>query len=63
MIRVAKTLEAWPEYDQKALEVPTPLVQNGADEHGPGRGDIAVKLAHIGRTSPLHSRYRKAVIR
>ena len=34
---------------QKALEVRTPLVQNGADEHGPDRGDIAVEWAHFGR--------------
>jgi hypothetical protein len=42
-------LEACPEFDQKALEVCTPLVQNGADEHGPGRGDITAEWAHIGR--------------
>jgi hypothetical protein len=42
-------LEAFPEYDQKALEVRTPLVQNGADEHGPDGGDITVEWAHFGR--------------
>ena len=34
---------------QKSLEVRTPLVQNGADEHGPDRGDITAEWAHIGR--------------
>ena len=34
---------------QKSLEVRTPLVQNGADEHGPDRGDITVEWAQIGR--------------
>jgi hypothetical protein len=42
-------LEVCPEYDQKALEVRTPLVQNGPDEHGPDRGDIAVEWVHVGR--------------
>ena len=36
---------------QKALEVRTPLVQNGADEHGPHRGDITAEWAQIGRLS------------
>jgi hypothetical protein len=44
-------LEAYPEYDQKALEVRTPLVQNGADEQGPDRGEIAVEWAHFGLTA------------
>jgi hypothetical protein len=34
---------------QKSLEVRTPLVQNGADEHGPDRGDITVEWAQNGR--------------
>ena len=38
---------------QKALEVRTPLVQNGADEHGPHRGDITAEWAKIGRISHL----------
>ena len=49
MTRVIKTLEPTLEYDEKTLEVRTPLVQNGAHEHGPDRGDIAVEWAHFGR--------------
>ena len=54
--RVVKTLEACPEYDQKALEVCTPLVQNGADEHGPDRGDITAEWAHIGRLNGVRGK-------
>jgi hypothetical protein len=44
---------------QKALEVRTPLVQNGADEHGPDRGDITAEWAHIGRLTAV---YRKLAV-
>ena len=42
-------LEVGPGYAQKALEVRSLLLQNGADEHGPDRGDIAVEWADFGR--------------
>jgi hypothetical protein len=55
--RTRKTLASEPA--QKSLEVRTPLVQNGPDEHGLVRGDNAVEGARIGRISPLHDRNRK----
>ena len=42
---------------QKSLEVRTPLVQNGADEHGPDRGDITVEWAHFGRLNGVFGKY------
>jgi hypothetical protein len=33
-------------------------VQNGADEHGPDHGDIAIELVQIGRISPSTDRNR-----
>jgi hypothetical protein len=42
-------LEVEPGFAQKALEVRSPLVQNGRDDHRPDCGDIALELAAIGR--------------
>jgi len=40
-----------PEYNQKALEVRTPSVQNGFDQHRPDRRDVTAEWARIGRLS------------
>jgi hypothetical protein len=60
--RFVKTLEPILAYDQKTLEVPTPLVQNGAYEHGPDRGDIAVEWAHFGRLNRIELSRSAAVV-
>jgi hypothetical protein len=42
-------LEGGLRYAQKALEVRSPLVQNGRDDHQPDCGDIPLESAAIGR--------------
>ena len=53
--RVVKTLEACVSTTQ-ALEVRTPLVQNGFDQHRPDRRDITAEWAWIGRSCIRASR-------